>query len=185
MLEGRAAVRFTALPETGPVVIKSYKRGGLISRINQDRYLNLGSIRSHREFDFLIVAQNAGVRVPVPVAYAATRSWLYKTWLVTKKIEGYRSFAALCRENPKQALTFIPEISRNIVRLIQHRIHHVDLHPGNIILDNTDTVFIIDFDKARRYANHTPRLAAAYQDRWARAIHKYNLPRPLGALALT
>ncbi|PIE61552.1 MAG: hypothetical protein CSA29_02775 [Desulfobacterales bacterium] len=185
MLEGRAAVRFTTLPETGPVAIKAYKRGGLISRMNKDKYFKLGQLRSQREFDFLIAAQRAGVRVPVPVAYAATRSVFYNAWLITEKIKGHQSFAGLCQNNPEKALTFLPAISRSIACLIRNKIHHIDLHPGNIILDDTDTVFVIDFDKASWYKKNDAQLAAAYQNRWARAVHKYNLPSPLSVLELT
>lgn len=184
MLEGRVRPRFATLPEAGPVVIKAYKRGGLISRINKDRYLKIGRFRSQREFDFLITAGKAGVRVPVPVAYASTGSPFYKAWLITKEIKGHRSFSGLCRRDPEKAMALMPEISRNINSLIKNRIHHVDLHPGNILLDGNNTVFIIDFDKARRYSKNKTQLAMAYQNRWKRAVQKYKLPERILALEL-
>ncbi len=185
VLEGRAPVHFITLPEVGPVVVKTYRRGGVLSWINRDRYVKSGQLRSQREFDFLIAAQKAGVRVPVPVAYVVTRAWFYKAWLVTREVKGHQSFARLCRVNPEKARTFIPEISRNIACLIKQGIHHVDLHPGNIILDKNNTVFVIDFDKACWCSKNETRLAEAYQNRWARAVHKYNLSKPLTCLELT
>lgn len=183
-LEGRASPRFAVLPEAGPVVVKAYKRGGLISRINKDRYFKIGRLRSQREFYFLMAAKKAGVRVPEPVAYASTVSPFYKAWLITKKIKGHRSFAELCRKHPEKAMALMPEISRNINSLIKNKIHHVDLHPGNILLDGNNTILIIDFDKACRYSKNKTRLARAYQNRWTRAVHKYKLPEPLAPLEL-
>jgi 3-deoxy-D-manno-octulosonic acid kinase len=60
----------------------------------------------------------------------------------------------------------------------------VDLHPGNILLDGNNTIFIIDFDKAYRYSKSKTQLARAYQNRWTRAVHKYKLPERLLALEL-
>ena len=34
-----------------------------------------------------------------------------------------------------------------ISRLIDHGIWHVDLHPGNVVIDQNDRVFLLDFDK--------------------------------------
>lgn len=183
-LEGRAPARFAVLSQTGSVVVKAYKRGGLIPLINKARYIKTGRFRSQREFDFLMAAQKAGVKVPEPVAYASTGSLFYKAWLITKQIKGHRSFAGLCRTDPEKAMALMPEISRNINKLIRSRIHHVDLHPGNILLDGNNTIFIIDFDKARQYSKNKIRLSVDYQNRWARAIHKYNLPKPLAFLGL-
>lgn len=184
MLEGRAPARFAVLPEADSIVVKAYKRGGLISWINKDRYLKIGRLRSQREFYFLMAAKKAGVRVPEPVAYASTGSLLYKAWLITKQIKGHSSFARLCKRDPEKAMTLIPKISRNINRLIKNRIHHVDLHPGNILLDGDNTIFIIDFDKACQYSKEKTSLIKNYQNRWTRAVHKYKLPEPLSALEL-
>ncbi|SDT84208.1 lipopolysaccharide kinase InaA family protein [Desulfobacula phenolica] len=184
ILEGRVAPRFEVLPEAGPVVIKAYKRGGLISRINNDRYLKIGQIRSRREFEFLIAAKKAGVRVPDPVAYANTGFPFYKTWLITKEIKDHSSFVILCRKNKEKAQALIPEISNNINILINNKIHHVDLHPGNILMDGNNNIYIIDFDKACLCLKNKARLAIAYQQRWSRAVHKYKMPEDLAALEL-
>ena len=184
ILEGRVPPRFAILPEAGPVVIKTYKRGGLVSRINNDRYLKLGRIRSRREFDFLIAAQKAGVMVSSPVAYASKGFPFYKTWLITKEIKVHSSFVRLCRKDKENALALIPEISRNINSLIRNKIHHVDLHPGNILMDGNNNIYIIDFDKACLYSRNKARLAIAYKKRWTRAVHKYKLPEDIAALEL-
>jgi len=184
MLEGRISPKFSILPEAGPVVIKAYQRGGLISRINNDRYLKMGQIRSRREFDFLIASKKAGVRAPLPVAYASTGFPFYKTWLITREIKGHQSFVRICIEDWKKALDLIPEISSAMNRLIKHNIHHVDLHPGNILLDCNNEIYVIDFDKACYGSKDRAKLKRAYKYRWVRAVHKYKLPEAITALEL-
>lgn len=184
MLEGRTPPGFALLPEAGPVVIKAYQRGGLISRINNDRYLKMGQIRSRREFGFLIASKKAGISVPSPVAYASTGFPFYKTWLITKEIKEHQSFVRICLEERKKALDLIPEISSAINRLIKHNIHHVDLHPGNILLDGNNEIYIIDFDKACYWSKDRARLKRSYKQRWVRAVHKYKLPEAISDLEL-
>ncbi|SMC45801.1 3-deoxy-D-manno-octulosonic acid kinase [Desulfocicer vacuolatum DSM 3385] len=184
MLEGRIPPQFLILPETGSIVIKSYQRGGWMARINKDRYLNTGQIRSKREFDFLIAAEKAGITVPLPVAYASVGFPFYKTWLILKEVKEHRSFVRVCLEDRKRALGFLPEISNAINRLIKHNIQHVDLHPGNILLNGDNKIYIIDFDKARYWSKSKSRLKKSYHQRWGRAVQKYKLPEEISALDL-
>ncbi len=184
-LEGRVVPQFTSIPEAGPVVVKSYKRGGLLSRINKDTYLKIFNIRSRKEFEFLLHAGKAGVTVPTPVAFASRGYPFYKAWLITKEITDHISFAQLCFTEKEKALNLIPEISRNIRLLIQNSIHHVDLHLGNIIIDKNYRNYIVDFDKAHYFNKNKLILAMKYQKRWSKAIKKYSLPDIFADLHLT
>ncbi len=183
-LQGRVVPQFTSIPESGRVVVKSYKRGGLISCINKEKYFNFGKIRSRKEFEFFMNAKQAGVTVPTPVVYASRGFPFYKAWLVTKEIPGYSSFVEICRDEKKKAMGLIPEISHNIKLLIKNAIHHVDLHPGNILIDKNNKPHIIDFDKAYYYSKDKTKLIKKYQQRWTKAIHKYRLPDALTDLQL-
>lgn len=146
--------------------------------------MKIGKIRSRKEFEFLLNAEKAGVRVPTPVVYASQGFPFYKAWLITEEITEHRSFAELCLDEKEKALGLIPEISHNIRLLIKNKIHHVDLHPGNILIDQNNKNYIIDFDKAY-YSTNKTRLIKKYQQRWTRAIHKYKLPEILTDLQLT
>lgn len=184
-LEGRVAPQFASIPEAGPVVIKFYKRGGWISRINKEKYLKISKTRSRKEFEFFISAGKAGVNVPMPVAYASRGFPFYKAWLITKEIADHTSFAQLCFNEREKALSLIPEISRNIRLLIKNGIHHVDLHPGNIVIDKNNKIYIIDFDRAHYCSQNRSCLTKKYQRRWTKAIHKYRLPDAYTDLRLT
>ena len=184
-LEGRAAPRFTSLAEVGPVAIKYYRRGGWLSRINREKYWRLSKTRSRKELEFLLRVGQAGVPVPEPVAFASRGRFIYRAWLITRAVPAPVSLAQLAVGETEKALGLMPEISRYIRILIKNRIRHVDLHPGNILVDQRGAPCFIDFDKAHYYAGTAAGLAKKYQQRWAKAIRKYHLPAALIPLDLT
>lgn len=175
VLTGRNPVIKTNISELGSIVIKQYARGGFISHFNRDKYLYSKKSRSELEFNALIDAEKAGVNVPQPVASVSKGFPFYKAWLVTKEIENAKNFAELCRDDENKAIDLLPEICANIDKLIENSIHHIDLHPGNIIIDNADKPFILDFDKACSFTGPKDKLAEKYKQRWQRAIKKHKL----------
>ncbi|MFO7753532.1 MAG: lipopolysaccharide kinase InaA family protein [Desulfobacteraceae bacterium] len=182
VLGGRTSSRFTEIPETGPVAVKFYSRGGLIRHISSDRYFYTGSIRSGVEFSFLSHARKAGVSVPFPLAYASKGRVFYRAWLITRRIQAHTSFAELCLNDPERAFRLVPSISRSVRRLVEKGICHVDLHPGNVLIDWNDVNYIIDFDKAFFYSKSRAKLAEKYRNRWARAVRKHGLPESFAVL---
>ena len=184
ILAGRNSVIKTNISELGPLVIKHYARGGLISHFNKDRYLYSKKSRSELEFNALIDAKEAGVNVPTPVAHVRKGFPLYQAWLITEEIENSKNFAELCLDEKDRAFDLLPAICENIDNLIENSIHHPDLHPGNIIIDNDNKPFILDFDKAYSFAGTKKNLAKKYKQRWQRAIKKYELPMDLLDLQL-
>ncbi len=66
--------------------------------------------------------------------------------------------------------------------LINNNIHHVDLHPGNVLVDIDNNVFIIDFDKAHYFSKSKKKLKKKYFYRWKRAIIKHGLPHMLNEI---
>ena len=184
ILGGRNAVRQTTIEDVGPVMVKHYTRGGFISHFNRQRYLFSKKKRGNIEFEFLAHAKKAGVSVPKPFAHASYGSLFYKAWLITKKIEKAQNFAEICLNDLNKAITFLPEISDNINKLIAASIHHIDLHPGNIIIDGSSKVFIVDFDKACHVSGSREKLKKKYRQRWQRALKKYKLSDKLSNLLL-
>lgn len=184
ILKGRTLVKEINLDGSGPLIIKQYFRGGFISRFNKQWYLFSSKKRGEAEFDFLTRAQKAGVAVPKPLIYASKGCLFYKAWLITKKIEGSENFAGLCLKDEEMAVSLLPSISKNISILIENSIHHTDLHPGNVIVDNNNKPFILDFDKACYFAGNKKKLKEKYKQRWQRAIKKYKLSKSLSDLDL-
>jgi 3-deoxy-D-manno-octulosonic acid kinase len=72
------------------------------------------------------------------------------------------------------------QVVRSVRRLIEARICHVDLHPGNVLVDGDGRIYLIDFDKAFRFTGSDRELRDWYISRWRRAITKHGLPEVLG-----
>lgn len=175
-LGGRRDVAMADLSEIGPVVIKAYARGGLIHYINKEHYLRLGKARCQLEFEFMQKAGTAGVSVPEPIGFASRGGLVYKAWLITRAVLRHQTFAAVCQTDADRARALMPAITNNICKLVAAKIHHVDLHPGNILIDETGTPYIIDFDRAHWFSGSTTRLWEKHKKRWDRAIEKHDLP---------
>ncbi len=70
-------------------------------------------------------------------------------------------------------------VIEQIVSLIQNDILHVDLHPGNVVVDATGKVYLLDFDKGTVYYGNRQKLINRYLSRWQRAVNKHGLPKML------
>jgi 3-deoxy-D-manno-octulosonic acid kinase len=179
-LGGRTRTPILKLEGVGPIVIKHYYRGGFIRRFNRHTYLRLGCIRSRHEYEILQTLQHTdGVRVPEPVAFASCGGIFYHAWLITKAIPNVQTLAALSRSDPARALNILPEVIRPVIQLIDMGLLHVDLHAGNILVDDQDTIFLIDFDKAKTGQADKDNLRRHYMKRWQRAVAKHGLPQKL------
>jgi len=180
-LAGRVAVSRLALPEIGPAVLKHYHRGGLIRRFLKDRYLYNPRLRCRKEFDMLTRVRRMGINAPHPLAWAFTTGLLYRCWLLTKEIDAHGNLAELSRSDPERAVHSTRLASEQIQQLICHRILHVDLHPGNVLVGTDSRVHLIDFDRAYKYRLGASRLCDRYRSRWRRAVVKHGLPEFLVA----
>lgn len=167
----------------GPVVIKHYYRGGILRYINRKTYLNLGRSRCRAEYETLALVRQIGVRAPLPVAFATrpTAFAFYHAWLVTKKIPGARILADLAQCAPSQAESALPDVAKQINRLIQHHVLHVDLHPGNILVDQKGRIHVLDFDQAKTSMHNKEKMTRYYRKRWSRSITRHQLPAFLEA----
>lgn len=178
-LGGRAAVAILNLASEGSVVVKHYTRGGLIRKINYNTYLKTSNYRCKDEFDILNNLYKAGLNVPEPIAYVVSGTLLYNAWLVIREIEKSQTLVEFSTSTPKKLPSAIKQLRKQVELLIEHRIHHVDLHPGNVLIGADNKLFIIDFDKANTFAGSTEELWKKYTSRWQRALTKHHLSEKL------
>jgi len=182
VLGGRSSVGYHRIDDLGPVAVKHYKRGGLWGRLVKRRYLKWGKSRSQLEFELLLKAQDLGINVPEPLLYAHRGRWIYLAWLVTREIKQPQSLARLSLNDEKRARQVMASVIDQISRLIDHGIWHVDLHPGNVVVDQNDRVFLLDFDKGSLHQGNKMRLRNRYIHRWRRAVSKHKLPKMLSEM---
>ncbi len=182
ILGGRSRPVCVDLSGYGPVTIKKYFRGGLIRYINRQTHVRRGPTRPQAEFDLLNRVREIGVNAPEPVAYVTEGERLYHGWLVTRKIVNSRSLAELCGLDPLKAKAATRALVHQVLVLMDNHILHTDLHPGNVLVDQNETAYILDFDKTRTDIHDREKLRYRYKERWHRAIMKYRLPEWLDTL---
>jgi 3-deoxy-D-manno-octulosonic acid kinase len=152
---GRGAVRFVR-GEFGEGVLRHYRRGGLVGRVNQDRYLWRGeeATRSFREFRLLADLQARGFAVPAPIAAGYDRHGaFYRADLLTALIPQARTLAELL------AGAFPPpelwhRIGATLARFHQAGVYHADLNAHNVMIDRQPRVWLIDFDRGELRPPH-------------------------------
>lgn len=181
---GRATVATAVIEGLGPVVIKQYLRGGIMRFILKNRYVKFGKPRSQVEFEAMLRLRKLGIRAPEPVAYAYRGFPLYFAWLITRQIEQSCTLAELSCHDINRVSNIMDKVIEQIDRLVECRFIHVDLHPGNILVDGDDNIYIIDFDKGHVSSTQKEQLFDVYYQRWRRAIAKHQLPKILDDLLL-
>jgi len=175
-LEGRVSVSRTNLEGIGAVVVKHYHRGGLLAHLISKTYLKVGKPRSQSEYELMRIVERLGVCTPEPIAYVYEGGIFYRAWLVTREVEQALSMAQLSRIAPERVTAAMHTLCQQVDLLVTHRIRHADFHPGNVLVDHSNQVYIIDFDKACFYGGRRSDLRAIYKRRWCRAARKHGLP---------
>jgi 3-deoxy-D-manno-octulosonic acid kinase len=178
-LEGRRPVSRLDLPQIGPVVVKHYRRGGWVARVNQKYYLRTGKTRCQAEYEQMARAGRLGVNVPAPVTFAFKGRFLYQGWLITREIANQQTLARLSLLAPGRLPAVMASLRRQVSKLVADGLWHVDLHPGNVLVDDRGRVFLVDFDKTRTFRGAKLQLLNKYRKRWRRAVKKHGLPKEL------
>lgn len=182
VLGGRGSVAIHDLNGVGPVAIKHFTRGGWLGFLVSHYYLKFGSTRSQVEYEMLETVKALGVSVPEPLAYIYRGRFFYRAWLVTKAIENHRTLAELISEDRDRAENVVQQLVSHVETLIKNKIFHIDLHPGNVLVDEENKVYLIDFDKAHAYSGQANDLRDKYLCRWRRAVIKHELAEVLSEL---
>lgn len=146
--QGRGTTWFVALDKMD-AALRHYRRGGLFGKLVKDHYLFTGweKTRSYQEFQLLNTLIEAGVNVPKPIAAKAVkRTFCYQADLLSEKIPNARDLVAILQEQslPKE---IYQKIGNEIRKMHAAQVNHTDLNIHNILIDDNDKVWIIDFDK--------------------------------------
>lgn len=175
VLGGRGQTGAHELPHYGRVFVKRYAHGGLLRSITRGRFLCVGPIRSRAEFEMLERVRALGVNAPKPYVYVTCGSFVYSTWLIMEEIPNTKSLVELSAQDSDGLQDAMRKLSVQLLTLIKNNILHVDLHPGNVLVNEAGAVFIIDFDKARVFSGTQHQLRDLYLTRWRRAVIKHGL----------
>jgi len=155
-------------------VLRHYYRGGLIGKIINDSYwfTSQENTRAAREFSLLSHMQKLALPAPKPVACRVIRYGLfYRADLLSTRIENAQDLVELLS---KQALseTLWKKIGVTIKRFHDNNIYHHDLNAHNILIDNKENVFLIDFDRGEIRKNNQASWQQANIARLLRSFEK-------------
>ena len=150
---GRGSVARVDIPGIGHVFVRDYRHGGPLRAILGRRYFIPG--RESRELFALRVARSHGLPVPDPIACAREHTGFgrgYHARIVTREIPRTASLVTtlwdMKRDNKDTAPLFV-RVGETIRAMHDSGVFHFDLNMNNILVDEDETVFIIDFDRAR------------------------------------
>lgn len=129
-----------------PAVLRHYRRGGMMASINRDQYLWQGATltRPYREFMVMLGLAEQGLWVPKPMAAMAERTGLFYRAAILTRLVDHRG--ALCEVDDEVSWR---AAGTAIARLHAAGVWHADLNVHNILIDEHDQAWLIDFDRAR------------------------------------
>jgi 3-deoxy-D-manno-octulosonic acid kinase len=175
VLGGRGKTLLIDVPGVGRLFLKRYSHGGMLRKLTAGHFLCLGELRSKVEFEMLELVRSLGVNAPKPIAFVQKGATVYSTWLLMEELCDTRSIVEIGEGEGDALPRALDGLSEQLRILIKHRIFHVDLHPGNVLVGEGDRVYIIDFDKACYFKGTQHALRELYLRRWRRAVIKHKL----------
>lgn len=134
------------------LVLRHYRRGGLIAKLIQDQYFytSLTQSRPWQEFELTKTLFQQGLPVPRPLAAHIERQGLfYRADLLTERLPNAKPFAEYLDSNNQQKNSdqLWQNVGETIARFHQAGLNHFDLNANNILLDHSGQVWLIDFDR--------------------------------------
>lgn len=159
------------------MVLRHYYRGGLIGKILGDQFLwqAEANSRAMQEFTLLQWMVSQGLPVPKPCAARYQRRGLYYCAdLIIERIPASQDVATVLQHQPLSAEQW-QAVGQAIARLHQAGVYHSDLNCHNILMDQSNKIWLIDFDKCERRAegrwhiDNLARLRRSLRKEWQKA----------------
>ncbi|MCK0769227.1 3-deoxy-D-manno-octulosonic acid kinase [Chromohalobacter canadensis] len=178
---GRGASLFIACDEER-WALRPYRRGGLIARLSDARYVwtGLERTRAFREMRLTAELKQRGLPVPAPVAAGVWRHGpSYTATLITRLIPDVQ---ALAERLPTATPALLKRVGHTVRRFHDAGLDHVDLNARNLLVDADDHIWLIDFDRCRL------RTPGRWQEdnlaRLERSLAKFGAPEAMASVRL-
>ena len=137
--------------EFGPAVLRQCLRGGWPARFSRQYYLFTGFDRSRplAEFNMLARLTALGLPVPHPLAAQCVREGIvYRGSLLTRRIMDVVPLADLL--GSATAGSELWQLTGACIRRFHEQgVVHADLNARNILIRDNESVYLIDFDRAK------------------------------------
>lgn len=137
-------------PQSSDWVLRHYYRGGMATKMSRDKFFFTGILRTrpYKEIKLLMEMREMGLPVPNCVAARVVKSGLsYSADLLMEKIVADDLVKCLTRRELSQPQW--QNIGRVIAEFHQKGVYHADLNAHNIMIDQQQKVWLIDFDRCQ------------------------------------
>jgi len=154
------------------LVLRHYRRGGLVGRLIHDRYLREPLVQTRAMAEFALLQRLVAWGLDVPRAAGARwqRAGLcYRADILVERIVGAEDLSQQLQRSALPADAW-QAVGAAVARLHAHGVDHTDLNCHNLMRDAAGRVWIIDFDRCRVRA--TGPWQQANLDRLLRSLRK-------------
>ena len=131
------------------LVLRHYRRGGMVQRVSTNRYVFTGLSRTRAMLEFDILQQMYNMQLPVPKPYACRvikHGATYEASIVTHRLQGHTLAHQCCSTTLSDQQW--NNIGSTIARFHKEGIYHADLNAHNILISDEGLVSLLDFDRA-------------------------------------
>jgi 3-deoxy-D-manno-octulosonic acid kinase len=146
---GRGVACFIEADDGAKLVLRPYRRGGLVARVLSRHYVWSGEFdtRPFREWLLTYRMHRAGLPVAAPIAAHYRRQLgMYTGELITERLSVHGTLAECLMTDALSVRTWIA-IGRCIRRFHDFGVCHADLNVRNILVGEGGAVYLIDFDR--------------------------------------
>lgn len=161
-------------------ILKHYHRGGIYGKFINDSYwyTQIKNTRMYKEFALLMDMREKQLPVPTPIAIRITRHrFTYSGDLITQKIKNAFTLAEVLQKR-KISTCLWREIARTIKMFHHKSYYHADLNANNIMIDNNNLAYLIDFDKSELKPGSNEMWKKKNLDRLLRSLSKLKNKTP-------
>lgn len=147
--KGRNTVWFIRHQDGKEAVLRHYYRGGLVGKVNKDKFWPEPAAQSRAMAEFSLLWQMRLWGLPVPRPCAALyqkHAFSYSADVLIERIPGTIDLAHLLQQRALTSLEW-KQLGASIARFHQYQVYHSDLNCHNILLDDQGQFWLIDFDK--------------------------------------
>ncbi len=146
---GRSTAWFIDNGEQG-MLLRHYYRGGLVGKVNKDRFARevVSNSRAMAEFELLLQLRERDLPVPKPLAarFERARIWGYRADILVETIPHTQDVFRLLGQRSLTSEEWF-SIGAVIRQFHQQGVYHSDLNCHNVMLDKLGKVWLVDFDK--------------------------------------
>ncbi len=154
------------------MVLRHYKRGGLMSRLAEKTYLFTGFDQARSLAEFRLLGRLRSMGLPVPEAVSAVawkyRLFWYQAAILVKRIPNAVTFPDSSRLSDESLWEQLGQIIR---RFHDSGLDHVDLNCDNILVAD-EQIYLIDFDRCRLAPESDNAANSAWKHRNLERLHR-------------